>query len=112
MLSALHSQCFARLSVAKSHKDEGDLVDTEQEEKHSSERPHYIAYALCRALNQIVWVSEVGGLYKCIEGNGGEVKREQEIILKRLCFLQLIMWTKAIGSSDKIFCRFAESIVV
>lgn len=44
----------------------------------------YCLASLCGTLNQIVWVSELGGLYKFIEGNGGEVKRELEVILKRL----------------------------
>lgn len=44
----------------------------------------YCLPSLCGTLNQIVWVSELGGLYKFIEGNGGEAKRELEVILKRL----------------------------
>lgn len=34
----------------------------------------YCLPSLCGTLNQIVWVSELGGLYKFIEGNGGEAK--------------------------------------
>lgn len=44
----------------------------------------YCLSSLCGTLNQIVWVSELGGLYKFIEGNGGEAKRELDVILKRL----------------------------
>lgn len=35
----------------------------------------YCLSSLCGTLNQIVWVSELGGLYKFIEGNVGEAKK-------------------------------------
>lgn len=45
----------------------------------------YCLPSLCGTLNQIVWVPELGGLYKFIEGNSREVeKKELEVILKRL----------------------------
>lgn len=44
----------------------------------------YCLSALCGTLKQIIWVSELGGLFKFIDGNCGEEKRELEVILKTL----------------------------
>ena len=68
-------------------KDKEGFVDREIEKKKHSCEFMFSLYCLpspCGTLSQIVWVSELGGLYKFIEGNGGTVKRELEVILKRL----------------------------
>lgn len=68
----LHTQCIARLWMKTK-----TVLLTESKKRDISEVMFslYCLSSLGGTLNQIVWVSELGGLYKFIEGNGGEAKK-------------------------------------
>lgn len=70
----LHIQCLAKLCLDGDKK--GFVVREREKKKQTAELMFslYCLPSLCGTLNQIVWVSELGGLYKFIEGNGGEAK--------------------------------------
>lgn len=85
--SKIKMLCYCTYSVlSKTLRLDGEGFVKREQEKNIAELMFslYCLASLCGALNQIVWVSELGSLYKFIEGNGGEVKRELEVILKRL----------------------------
>lgn len=54
---------FCSLRARKKHKQTAEFMFS-----------LYCLPSLCGTLNQIVWVSELGGLYRFIEGNSGEAK--------------------------------------
>ena len=71
----LHTRCLAKLCLDGDKKDFCSLrARKKQQQTAELMFSLYCLPSLCGTLNQIVWVSELGGLYRFIEGNSGEAK--------------------------------------
>lgn len=76
-LCVLHTQGLARLCVSFLGWRQWSLCRKRARKQNIAELMFslYCLASLCGTLNQIVWVSELGGLYKFIEGNSREAER-------------------------------------